>query len=77
MSQTKRPDSFKVLVNYKIDGVSVSRSLYTGPHQKYADQAYEQACVLGRHGILTNCTVRFYDGFRLRLDKDKAFGDVA
>ena len=64
---------YKVLVNYRRNGVSVSRSIYTGPHKKHADKAYWEVCVLGLHGILTDCTVRFFDGFRLREDWDKTF----
>lgn len=70
---TNRPDAFKVLVNYQRNGVSVSRSLYTGPHRKHAEKAYHEASVLGLHGILTDCTLRFFDGFKLRLDWDKTF----
>ncbi len=59
---------FKVLVNYTREGVSISQSLYTGPHKKHADKAFQTAATLIRHGVLTNCTLKFFDGFRLRGD---------
>ena len=59
---------YKILVNYTKDGVSVSRSLYSGPHKKHADKAYEEASVLIRHGIMVNCKLKFFDGYRLRED---------
>lgn len=71
--ETKRPQDFKVLVNYLRNGVSVSRALYSGPYRKHAEKAYHEASVLGLHGILTDCTLRFFDGFKLRLDWDKTF----
>ena len=52
---------------------TVARSLYTGPHQKHAEKAYNEACVLGVHGILKGCSVRFFDGYRLRADREKSF----
>jgi hypothetical protein len=63
---------YRVLINYERNGVSIAQSLYAGPQKKHADHAFAQACVLGRHGILTNCTVKFFDGFRLR--EDLAYG---
>ena len=68
---------FRVLVNYKLDGVTVWQSLYTGPHRKHADNAFLKAGVLGDHGILSNCTVTFFDGFRVREDWTKTFGPRA
>jgi hypothetical protein len=62
-----------VLVNYRRNVVSVSRSIYIGPHKKHADKAYWEVCVLGLHGILTDCTVRFFDGFRLREEMEKTY----
>lgn len=64
---------FKVLVNYNRNGVFVSRSIYTGPHKKHADKAFFEACVLGLHGVMTDCTIRFFDGFRLRQDSPYGF----
>lgn len=64
---------YKVLINYQLNGVSVSQSLYTGPHEKHADNAYQKACILGRHGVLVYCTITFWDGFRLRADKEQHF----
>lgn len=63
----------KVLVDYKLNGITVSQSLYTGPHRKHADKAYNTALALARHGVLTNCTIRFFDGFRLRADFERSF----
>jgi hypothetical protein len=62
-------------VNYRLEGVSVAQSLYTGPHKVHADKAYATACVLGQHGILKNCRVTFFDGFRLRKDYERDFRD--
>jgi hypothetical protein len=64
---------YKVLVNYTYNGVAISQSLYSGPHKKHADNAFVKAGVLGNHGILSNCTVTFYDGYRMRLDLTKTY----
>lgn len=74
ISQKTMP--FVVLVNYAIHGVSVSQALYRGPHRKHADNAFLKAGVLGNHGILSNCTVTFFDGFRIRRDLTKTFGEI-
>ncbi len=63
-----KPDDYKVLINYDRGGVSVARSLYTGPHEKHAHKAYREAVVLAGHGILVDCVITFFDGFRLRSD---------
>jgi hypothetical protein len=65
---------YKVLVNYKHNHVSVAQSLYTGPHRKHAENAFSVAGALGNHGILANCTVTFFDGFRIREDFTRHFG---
>ena len=67
-----RPEPFKVLVNYSRRGASVSQILYQGPHRKHADNAYNAACTLGRHGVLKG-TVRFFDGYRLRSDFEQMY----
>jgi len=72
-AKIKRPADFKVLVTYERDGERVSRSLYSGPHEKHADKAYEEACILGKHGILKDCTIQFFNGYRLRHDYEKKF----
>jgi hypothetical protein len=60
---------YKVLITYtRPNGVIVSRSLYTGPHKKYADKAYLEACTLASHGILVDCMIEFFDGHKLRVD---------
>jgi hypothetical protein len=64
---------YKVLVNYNLNGTSVSQSIYTGPARKHADNAYLKASALGRHGVLTNCTLTFFDGFRIRPEQTKTF----
>ncbi len=33
--------------------------------------------MLGDHGILSNCTVTLFDGFRIREDWTKTFGSRA
>jgi hypothetical protein len=48
----------------------VSQSVYTGPHRKHADKAYNSVCALVNHGILHDCVVRFFDGFRIREEYD-------
>ena len=68
---TKQVSDLKVLINYSRNGVSVSQSLYTGPHKKHADKAYQTACTLARHGVLTDCTITYFDGFRLRQDWER------
>lgn len=64
---------YKVMVNYYRNGVSVAQSLYTGPARKHADNAFNKACVLGEHGVLTGCTITFFDGFRLRNELSRVY----
>ena len=75
MKQPNQQD-FKVLVNYDLDGVSVTQSVYTGPHRNHALKAYNSASALINHGILTDCTLRFFDGYRLRADWEKRAKDA-
>jgi len=67
---------YKVLVNYTRNGVSIAQALYVGPHRKHADNAFIKAGALGIHGILRDCTVTFFDGFRIREDLTKTFGET-
>lgn len=68
---------YKVLVNYELNGVSVSRSLYSGPYRSKADQAYRDATTLAQHGILVNCKIRFFDGYKLNQAFEKEAATLA
>ena len=68
-----RSREYKVLVNYNHKGTHITQSLYSGPHRKHADKALATAKTLGRHGILGNCTVTFFDGFRIRPEETESF----
>lgn len=78
MARLTRPDHLKVLIQYTVRGASapVSQAVYSGPSKKHADQAYAVALELARKGILVNCTIRFFDGYRLRPDFERAASEL-
>lgn len=68
---------YRVLISYDFKGVSVSQSLYTGPHMKHAHKAYNTAHTLALHGCLVNCKIRFFDGYKLRSDWEQDSNTLA